>query len=80
MQNHPAQPPAPPPGTPVAEGRRRLVAAGYVQQFALNTTQNRGEMWQRGNETTQFISYIGTNADLFSTDRLEKALDIPPAN
>jgi hypothetical protein len=73
MQSHPAQPPR----TLVADGRARLERAGYQQQFAINTTQNRGEMWQRGNEYTQFISYIGINAEYFSTERLEAALSIP---
>jgi hypothetical protein len=73
MQNRPVQPPA----TPVAEGRRQLLAAGFNFIVGLNTTQNRGELWQRENEPPKFISYMGEDADFFSTESLNAALGIP---
>jgi hypothetical protein len=71
--------PARPAGTPVAEGRALLEGRGYSLVVGINTTQNRGELWRRGNEVTQFIPYIGQDAAFFMTERLNEVLSIPYA-
>ena len=64
-----------PPKTPVAEGHKQLEAAGFHKIVGLNTTQNRGELWRRGNEQPRFISYMGRDAEYFSTESLDAALN-----
>ena len=70
MGNHPVRPA----GTPVSEGRAALTGAGYHLVVGLNTTQNRGELWQRGSEVTQFIPFVDTQGDFFLTEKLQSVL------
>jgi hypothetical protein len=66
-----------PAGTPVEEGRKLLEEAHYKRVFGINTTQNRGELWMRGNEMTQFIPFVDLRGELFLTEKLNQVLKIP---
>jgi hypothetical protein len=35
-------------------------------------------MWQKGNDPTKFITFVGLDAEYFSTESLNRALGLPP--